>query len=83
MSDEKFIVNEIVKCNRMMVIGLREQYDKIDSNYGRRIAVIEGRLDAMEKNLDVLGKELREQYFSLGRKLDLIELQLVRQNNEQ
>lgn len=83
MNDEKFIVNEIVKSNRKMVIGLHEQYDKIESNYGKRLAVIEGKVAAMEKNLDVLGKELREQYFSLGRKLDLIELQLVRQNNEQ
>ncbi|WHY87567.1 hypothetical protein QNH39_06985 [Neobacillus novalis] len=83
MSTDKFIVNEIVKVNRQMVLGIHEQYDKIDSVFGRRIAVIEGKVDAIEKELGVLGKELREQYYSLGRKLDLIELQLVKQNNKE
>ncbi|MBS4188625.1 hypothetical protein KHA94_00110 [Bacillus sp. FJAT-49705] len=83
MSNDKFIVNEIVKINRQMVIGIHEQYAKIDSVFGRRIAAIEGKVDAIEKNLEVLGKELREQYYSFGRKLDLIELQLVKQNKQE
>jgi hypothetical protein len=82
MIDEKIIINEIVKNNRQMILGVHECFDKIDSHYGRRIAVIEGQTDLIVKMLDSLGKELREQYHSIGRRNDLLELQVIKQLNE-
>ncbi|WP_176520471.1 hypothetical protein [Bacillus cereus] len=82
MADEKMIVGEIIKVNRNFVSGIHERFDKIDSEIGRRIAVIEINTDSLVKILDVLGKELREQYYSLGRRIDLLEMQMIKYQNE-
>ncbi|EJQ34600.1 hypothetical protein [Bacillus cereus] len=77
MLNEKEIVEEIVKRNRNILLSIHEQYDKIDSNYGRRLAIMGGQCDSIKKELDTLGKELREQYYSLGRRMELLELQVL------
>ncbi|PFL14036.1 hypothetical protein COJ07_28545 [Bacillus cereus] len=82
MVNEKDIVEEIVKRNREMLLNIYEQYDKIDSVFGRRLAVVEVQCDAIKKELDTLGKEIREQYYSLGRRMELLELQVLKDNNK-
>lgn len=82
MENEKEIIEEIVKHNRNILLSIHEQYDKIDSNFGRRLAVIEGQCDSIKKELDTLGKEIREQYYSLGRRMELLELQVLKDNNK-
>lgn len=83
MENEKEVIHEITKLNRKMMVGVHERFEKIDSVYGRRLAVIEARIDYIEKAIDTLGKELREQYYSLGRRIELLELQLVHKNLEE
>lgn len=82
MADEKVIIEKIIRINRNTVSGIHERFDKIDSEIGRRIAVIEINTDSLVKTLDTLGKELREQYYSLGRRIDLLELQIIKHQNE-
>ncbi|ATI51050.1 hypothetical protein CPZ32_12120 [Bacillus cereus] len=81
MVNEKEIVEEIVKHNRNTLLSIYEQYDKIDSVFGKRLAIIEGQCNSIKKELDTLGKELREQYYSLGRRMELLELQVLKNNN--
>lgn len=82
MVDEKVILEKIIRINRNTVSGIHERFDKIDSEIGRRIAVIEINTDSLVKTLDTLGKELREQYYSLGRRIDLLEMQVIKYQNE-
>ncbi|WP_257142994.1 hypothetical protein [Bacillus pseudomycoides] len=82
MVDEKVILEKIIRINRNTVSGIHERFDKIDSEIGRRIAVIEINTDSLVKTLDTLGKELREQYYSLGRRIDLLEMQMIKYQNE-
>ncbi|MCU5397571.1 hypothetical protein [Bacillus toyonensis] len=82
MVNEKEIVEEIVKRNRNTLLSIYEQYEKIDSVFGKRLAIIEGQSDSIKKELDTLGKELREQYYSLGRRMELLELQVLKNNNK-
>ncbi|MDR6120621.1 uncharacterized protein Yka (UPF0111/DUF47 family) [Bacillus sp. SLBN-46] len=82
MKNEKMIIEEIVKVNRNMVIGIHESLDKIDSDYGRRIAAIESKIFSIEKLLDSLGNELREQYYSIGRRLDILEVQIINRDEQ-
>jgi hypothetical protein len=82
MEDEKFIINEIVKLNRQMIIGVQESFDKIDFQYGRRIGLIEIHTDRIMKILEILRNELREQYHSLARRIDLLEFQTIKLQNE-
>ncbi|MDC2863489.1 hypothetical protein [Bacillus sp. BP-3] len=81
MVDEKVILEKIIRINRNTVSGIHEHFDKIDSEIGRRIAVIEINTDSLVKTLDTLGKELREQYYSLGRRIDLLEMQVIKYQN--
>lgn len=82
MVNEKEIVEEIVKRNRNTLLSIYEQYDKIDSVFCKRLAIIEGQCSSIKKELDTLGKELREQYYSLGRRMELLELQVLKNNNK-
>ncbi|WP_180234955.1 hypothetical protein [Bacillus cereus] len=82
MVDEKVILEKIIRINRNTVSGIHERFNKIDSEIGRRIAVIEINTDSLVKTLDTLGKELREQYYSLGRRIDLLEMQMIKYQNE-
>ncbi|OAK13793.1 hypothetical protein [Bacillus wiedmannii] len=82
MVNEKEIVEEIVKRNRNTLLSIHEQYEKIDSVFGKRLAIIEGQCSSIKKELDTLGKELREQYYSLGRRMELLELQVLKNNNK-
>ncbi|WP_257209458.1 hypothetical protein [Bacillus toyonensis] len=82
MVDEKVILEKIIRINRNTVSGIHERFNKIDSEIGRRVAVIEINTDSLVKTLDTLGKELREQYYSLGRRIDLLEMQVVKYQNE-
>ncbi|ETT73187.1 MULTISPECIES: hypothetical protein [Bacillus] len=77
MENEKEIVEEIVKRNRKLLLKIYEQYDKIDSDFGMRLAVIEVQCGGISKELNTLGKEIREQYYSLGRRMELLELQVL------
>ena len=82
MVDKKVILEKIIRMNRNTVSGIHERFNKIDSEIGRRVAVIEINTDSIVKTLDTLGKELREQYYSLGRRIDLLELQTIKHQNE-
>ncbi|WP_242479952.1 hypothetical protein [Bacillus cereus group sp. N21] len=82
MVDEKVILEKIIRINRNTASGIHERFDKIDSEIGRRVAVIEINTDSIVKILDTLGKELREQYYSLGRRIDLLEMQVIKYRNE-
>ena len=82
MVDEKVILEKIIRINRNTVSGIHERFNKIDSEIGRRVAVIEINTDSLVKTLDTLGKELREQYYSLGRRIDLLEMQMIKYQNE-
>ncbi|WP_240514639.1 hypothetical protein [Bacillus cereus] len=82
MVDEKVILEKIIRINRNTVSGIHGRFDKIDSEVGRRIAMIEINTDSIVKTLDTLGKELREQYYSLGRRMDLLEMQVIKYQNE-
>lgn len=82
MVDEKVILEKIIIINRNTVSGIHERFNKIDSEIGRRVAVIEINTDSLVKTLDTLGKELREQYYSLGRRIDLLEMQMIKYQNE-
>ncbi|OSX90267.1 hypothetical protein S3E15_01831 [Bacillus mycoides] len=83
MVDEKVILEKIIRINRNTVSGIHERFNKIDFEIGRRVAVIEINTDSLVKTLDTLGKELREQYYSLGRRIDLLEMQVIKYQNEQ
>ncbi|MFI8708471.1 hypothetical protein ACIGHG_15650 [Bacillus sp. NPDC077411] len=82
MVDEKVILEKIIRINRNTVSGIHERFNKIDSEIGRSVAVIEINTDSLVKTLDTLGKELREQYYSLGRRIDLLEMQVIKYQNE-
>ncbi|WP_252196102.1 hypothetical protein [Bacillus mycoides] len=82
MADEKVILEKIIRINRNTVSGIHERFNKIDSEIGRRISIIEINTDSLVKTLDTLGKELREQYYSLGRRIDLLEMQVIKYQNE-
>ncbi|MHA4067891.1 hypothetical protein ACX16W_22900 [Bacillus cereus] len=56
MVDEKVILEKIIRINRNTVSGIHERFDKIDSEVGRRIAMIEINTDLIVKTLDTLGE---------------------------
>ena len=83
MKDEEVMAVKMLDLIRKMNLNLNEQLLRIDQQMNRRVTVIEVQMDSIERKLNLLDKDLREQYFSIGRRLDLLHLQLFKNDGEQ
>lgn len=69
---------KIINFIQKSLISIHERFDFFDSVIGRRTTITEIKVDKLEKDMNVLGKEIREQYYSIGRRIDLLQEQLNR-----
>lgn len=69
---------KIINFIQKLLISIHERFDFFDSIIGRRTTITEIKVDKLEKDMNVLGKEIREQYYSIGRRIDLLQEQLNR-----
>lgn len=83
MKNEEVTAVKMLDLIRKMNLNLNEQLLRIDQQMNRRVTVMEVQMDSIERKLNLLDKDLREQYFSIGRRLDLLHLQLFKNDGEQ
>src|SRR4051794_39020257 len=83
MKNEEVTAVKMLDLIGKMNLNLNEQLLRIDQQMNRRVTVMEVQMDSIERKLNLLDKDLREQYFSLGRRLDLLQLQLFKNGGEQ
>ena len=77
MKDEEVTAVKMLDLIRKMNLNLNEQLLRIDQQMNRRVTVIEVQMNSIERKLNLLDKDLREQYFPYRKKIRLVTLTVV------
>lgn len=77
VKDEEVTAVKMLDLIRKMNLNLNEQLLRIDQQMNRRVTVIEVQMNSIERKLNLLDKDLREQYFPYRKKIRLVTLTVV------
>lgn len=83
IKNEQDRIGKTVEALKKMNLNEYDKLLEIEQTGNRRLMSMEVKIDSLEKIYNSLGKDLREQYFSLGSRIDILNLLLVKHEGEQ